>query len=104
MAGRDAWSSLVLVSVTLAGCARSPVGRQAKPSPQPEAALSEEAAVRFLMRQCRRQIDGTEPAPSWPDRIRREGSAFIVDIDTSLHPGGYPERIVVDVRAIGPEE
>lgn len=64
-------------------------------------AILEEEAVRLLFRRERARMDGTEPPASWPEKVRRVGSAWVVDIDTSRLPGGYPEQIVIDVTGTG---
>lgn len=63
--------------------------------------LSEEEATRVLLRHAKARIDGTQPPASWPKKIRRVGSAWVVDIDTSRLPGGYAEQIVVEVTYTG---
>ena len=60
-----------------------------------------EKAVRVLIRQYKTRIDGTRPPDSWPTKIRKVGDSWVVDIDTTKLPGGYPEQIVVDVFGTG---
>jgi hypothetical protein len=61
-------------------------------------------AARVLLRYERSRIDGIMPPSSWPepDAVRRVGNrTWVVDIDTSGLPGGYPEQLVVEVSAVG---
>ena len=64
-------------------------------------AIREEEAVRLMFRRERARIDGTESPESWPEKVRRVGSAWVVDLDTSQRPGGYPEQIVIDITTTG---
>jgi len=67
----------------------------------PPTTRSEENAVRVLLRQTKSKLDGTNPPPAWPEMIRRNGRVWVVDIDTSQLPSGYPEQIVVEVSVTG---
>jgi len=59
-------------------------------------------AVRTLLRHEKERIDGVPPPASWPEEIRRVGDrAWVVDIDTSQLPGGYPEQLIVELSATG---
>ncbi len=64
-------------------------------------AIREEEAARLLFRRERARIDGTEPPESWPEKVRRVGSAWVVDLDAGRRPGGYPEQIVIDITTTG---
>lgn len=64
----------------------------------------EEEAVRLLLRCAKARIDGIQPPASWPEKVRRVGSAWVADIDTSRLPGGYPEQIVIDITVTGGHE
>ena len=61
-------------------------------------------AARVLLRYERSRVDGIMPPASWPepDAVRRLGKrAWVVDIDTSRLPGGYPEQLIVEVVSVG---
>jgi hypothetical protein len=62
---------------------------------------AEEQAVRLLMREQKARLDGVVPPVSWPEKIRRVGTTWIADIDTSRLPGGYPQQIIVEVSMTG---
>jgi hypothetical protein len=71
---------------------------QAQPAAAP---TPEEQAVRVLLRQQKARLDGVMPPASWPEKIRRVGTAWVADIDTRQLPGGYPEQLVVEVTTTG---
>jgi len=79
----------------------APAATNADPQPSDDAELE---AVRVLLRHLKSRIDGVMPPASWPDpgAVRRAGDfSWVVDIDTSRLPGGYPEQLVVEVTAAG---
>lgn len=65
------------------------------------ASIREKEAVWMLFRRIKASMDGTEPPESWPEKMRHVGTAWVVDIDTSRLPGGYPEQIVIDITGTG---
>jgi hypothetical protein len=67
----------------------------------PAAAGPEEDAARVLIRHAKARIDGVDPPAFWPEKVRRAGSAWVADIDTTRLPGGYPEQILVEVSGAG---
>lgn len=71
-------------------------------------------AARLLLRYEKARIDGVMPPASWPEpgAVRFCGTGtrgagggrfrtWIVDVDTSDLPGGYPEQFVVEVYGAG---
>ena len=67
----------------------------------PAAARPEEDAARVLIRHAKARFDRVAPPASWPEKVRRVGSAWVADIDTTRLPSGYPEQIVVEVSTAG---
>jgi hypothetical protein len=67
----------------------------------PAATRSEENAARVLIRHAKAEIDGGTPPASWPEKVRRVGTSWVADIDTSRLPGGYPEQILIEVSVAG---
>jgi hypothetical protein len=61
----------------------------------------EENAARVLIRKAKARMDGTVPPTAWPEKIRRVGTAWVVDIDTTRLPSGYAEQLVVEVTSTG---
>jgi len=73
----------------------------AAPAPAPPTELE---AARVLLRHEKARIDGIMPPDSWPDpaSVRRlDGRIWVVELDTSALPGGYPEQLAVEVAAAG---
>jgi len=86
----------LLLTVHLAGC-----GEEAPAAAPADAELE---AARVLLRHEKGRIDGVLPPASWPppDAVRRVGErTWVVDIDTSHLPGGYPGQLAVEVTAAG---
>ncbi len=109
-------SLALLLAATLVGCddmppvpAAATTAAQSAASPPattaPVVRRDEELeAARVLLRYEKSRIDGTLPPASWPepDTVRRVGNrTWVVDIDTSRLPGGYPEQLVVEVSGVG---
>lgn len=67
------------------------------------AVVSEEEAVRVLLRAYRAETFGTQAPAGWPEKIVRDPDkwTWVVDIDTSKLPGGFPEQFVVSVSGTG---
>ena len=114
-------SLVLLVAAPLVGCDDEPPA-QAAPSTTASATTApsgasppastapvlhgdaELEAARVLLRPEKARIDGTTPPASWPehDAVRRLGDrTWVVDIDTSRLPGGYPEQLTVEVIGAG---
>ena len=87
---------LALTALMWSGCTSTPT--------QTTSHDAELEAARILLWHEKSRIDGVAPPVSWPEAeaVRRIGDrTWVVDIDTSALPGGYPEQLVVDVSAAG---
>lgn len=93
-----AWSRFVALELALNDVLAKSELKEQKEKQDP---ADLEDAVRTLLRRKKAQIDGTAPPASWPEKIRREKNTWIADIDTAALPGGYSERIVVEVKEAG---
>jgi len=95
---------LLLLAALPAGCGGEAPPAAPAPSPAPAPADPELEAARVLLRHEKARIDGVMPPPSWPppESVRHvDRFTWVVDIDTSQLPGGYPEQLAVEVTAAG---
>lgn len=100
--------ALTACLLVLAACGEEPQRLEPKapavaaPATAPADPLLE--AARVLLRHQRSRIDGTTPPASWPapTDVRRVGeNAWVVEIDTSRLPSGYPQQLIVELGVAG---
>ena len=79
----------------------APVHNAEAQAEEPDVVDTEENAAKLLARAFKQKMDGSAPGAKWPEAIRKNGNAWIVDIDTQALPGGYPEQIIIETIAAG---